>query len=374
MGPGPPENLRPLCWIFFTPLRRRSSSSGRPSTISGFRAQVYDFQVQSENSHWRLYVGSQTVTAAYAGSVWVDPNTARVLRIEMQARNIPSDFPMDTVESAVDYSYVMVGEKSFLLPVHAESLGCQRGTSYCSHNIIDFRNYHEFKGDIKIIPLISRVAHISRLFENVGYQFEQLRFPPPAQEELMSPTDGNAEGRTVTLHMVSSLDGFIAKSDNSVSWLDNPESVYEAGVSISEEEVAAFVKSVDCYVLGSRTYEHALELGWPYGDTPTVVITNRALSSTRKSVEFYSGDLKKLVDEVLAPRYRNIWLVGGAMLCQRFLELGLVDEIKLTIAPVLLGGGLRLFDGSLAEERWNLKNVVAYKNGFVELSYSAPSA
>ncbi|MGA9564456.1 MAG: dihydrofolate reductase family protein [Candidatus Korobacteraceae bacterium] len=190
----------------------------------------------------------------------------------------------------------------------------------------------------------------------------------------MSPTDGNAEGRTVTLHMVSSLDGFIAKSDNSVSWLDNPESVYEAGVSISEEEVAAFVKSVDCYVLGSRTYEHALELGWPYGDTPTVVITNRALSSTRKSVEFYSGDLKKLVDEVLAPRYRNIWLVGGAMLCQRFLELGLVDEIKLTIAPVLLGGGLRLFDGSLAEERWNLKNVVAYKNGFVELSYSAPSA
>jgi len=56
------------------------------------------------------------------------------------------------------------------------------------------------------------------------------------------------------------------------------------------------------------------------------------------------------------------------MLCQRFLELGLVDEIKLTIAPVLLGEGLRLFGGSLPEEKWNLKNVVAYKNGFVELS------
>jgi dihydrofolate reductase len=63
--------------------------------------------------------------------------------------------------------------------------------------------------------------------------------------------------------------------------------------------------------------------------------------------------------------------VGGAMLSQRFLELGLVDEIRLTIAPVLLGDGLRLFDGSLAEERWELKDVVAYKNGFVELSYSA---
>ncbi len=158
-----------------------------------------------------------------------------------------------------------------------------------------------------------------------------------------------------------------------VRW-NNPGSVYEAGVSISEEEAATFVKSIDCYVLGSRTYEHALQLGWPYGDTPTVVITNRELPSTKKSVEFYSGDLKKLVDSILAPRYGNIWLVGGAMLCQRFLELGLVDEIRLTIAPVLLGDGLRLFGSFLTEKRWDLKNVVAYKNGFVELSYAASTA
>jgi dihydrofolate reductase len=187
----------------------------------------------------------------------------------------------------------------------------------------------------------------------------------------MSRRAGNAKRRSVTLHVVSSLDGFIAKKDNSVSWLDSPGSVYEPGVSISEEEIATFVKSIDCYVLGSRTYEHALELGWPYGDTPVVVVSGREWPSARKSVEFYSGDLKTLVDAKLAPRYRNIWLVGGAMLCQRFLELALVDEIRLTIAPVLLGEGLRLFGGSLTEERWNLKNVVAYKNGFVELSYSA---
>ncbi len=187
----------------------------------------------------------------------------------------------------------------------------------------------------------------------------------------MSRSQSSERGRTVTLHLVSSLDGFIAKKDNSVAWMDSPGSVYEAGVSISEEEVAAFVKSADCYVLGSRTYEHALELGWPYGDTPVVVITSRALPTTRKSVEFYSGDLQTLVDVKLTPRFRNIWLVGGALLCQRFLELGLVDEIRLTIAPILLGEGLRLFDGSLTEQRWNLKDVVAYKNGFVELSYSA---
>jgi dihydrofolate reductase len=190
----------------------------------------------------------------------------------------------------------------------------------------------------------------------------------------MLASESSAKGRTVTLHMVSSLDGFIAKKDNSVSWLENAGSVYEAGVSISQEEAANFVKAIDCYVLGSRTYEHALELGWPYGDTPAVVVTGRKLPSVKKSVEFYSGDLKTLAEEELAPRYRNIWLVGGAMLCQRFLELGLVDEIILTIAPVLLGEGLRLFDGSVTEKRWNLKNVVTYKNGFVELSYSAPAA
>ena len=190
----------------------------------------------------------------------------------------------------------------------------------------------------------------------------------------MSRSEGNAKGRSVTLHMVSSLDGFIAKKDNSVSWLHSTGSVYEAGVSISEEEAATFLRAIDCYVLGSRTYEHALELGWPYGDTPTVVVSGREWPPARKSVEFYSGDLKTLVDVKLAPRYRNIWLVGGAILCQRFLELGLVDEIKLTIAPVLLGKGLRLFGGSLTEQRWNLKNVVAYKNGFVELSYCAPNA
>jgi len=186
----------------------------------------------------------------------------------------------------------------------------------------------------------------------------------------MADSKHNTSERTITLHMVSSLDGFIAKKDNTIGWLENAGSVYEAGVSISAEEAAEFVKNIDCYVMGSRTYEHALELGWVYGDTPVVVVSSRKWPPARKSVEFYSGDLKTLVDEKLAPRFRNIWLVGGAMLCQRFLELGLVDEIRLTVAPVLLGDGLRLF-GAIDEQGWKLKNVAAYKNGFVELTYAA---
>jgi hypothetical protein len=124
--------------------------SGGASSISGFNAQVYDFKVQKENSHWMVEAESQTLHPAYQGSVWVDPATARVLRIEIQATGLPPDFPMNTVETAVDYSTVTIAGTSVLLPVHAETLGCGRDSPDCSHNIIDFRNYHEFKVDFKI--------------------------------------------------------------------------------------------------------------------------------------------------------------------------------------------------------------------------------
>jgi dihydrofolate reductase len=183
----------------------------------------------------------------------------------------------------------------------------------------------------------------------------------------MAQTEFKTTGPTVTLHVAASIDGFITRKDNTVSWLESTGQVYEGGVT--ETNAEEVVNAIECYVLGSRTYEHALELGWPYGDTPTVVLTNRKLQSTRKSVEFYSGDLNKLVTEILAPRYRNVWLVGGALLCQSFLRLGLVDEIRFMVMPVLLGEGLRLFDHCCTETRWRLKNVVGFRNGMVELWY-----
>jgi len=172
----------------------------------------------------------------------------------------------------------------------------------------------------------------------------------------------------ITLHVVSSLDGIIARTDNTVSWLDGYGETYDRGVS--EAAAAQALDPIDCFVMGSRTYEHALQIGWPYGDIPTVVVTSRNLAATRTSVEFYSGELTQLAAETLSPRYRNIWVVGGAMLCQSFLKLGLVDEIRLSIAPILLGDGLRLFGDSNSESRWQLKDVVAYKTGFVELVYN----
>lgn len=172
----------------------------------------------------------------------------------------------------------------------------------------------------------------------------------------------------VTLHMVSSLDGFIAKKDGSVSWLTSSDN-YEKGITLSEEEVAAFIKGIDCYVMGSRTYEHALELGWPYGEVPVIVLTHRNLTTEKENVSFYSGELDKLVNDRLKPKYKNIWLVGGAMLAKAFLRLQLVDDIILSIMPIILGDGTLFFDYIGQEQALHLKDVTAYRDGMVELWY-----
>ena len=172
----------------------------------------------------------------------------------------------------------------------------------------------------------------------------------------------------VTVHMVSSLDGIIAKKDNSISWFESADN-YENGVT--EENREEFMKTIDCFVMGSRTYEHALELskdfGWAYGDVPTIVVSHRTLPIERKNIEIYSGDLNKLVNERLKPNFKNVWLVGGAMLAKDFLRLKLADEIRLSIMPIILGDGTLFFD-HIGQEL-HLKKITAYKNGMVELWY-----
>ena len=170
--------------------------------------------------------------------------------------------------------------------------------------------------------------------------------------------------------MVSSLDGMIAKTDNSVSWFETTDN-YEKG--ITGEDAGEFLKTIDCYVMGSRTYEHALELsksyGWVYGDVPTIVLTKRKLPIERPNIEIYSGDLNKLVNERLKPNYKNVWVVGGTALVKDFIRLKLADEIRVTILPIILGEGLLFFDHVGREQALHLKDVTAYKNGMVELWY-----
>jgi dihydrofolate reductase len=174
----------------------------------------------------------------------------------------------------------------------------------------------------------------------------------------------------ITIHMVSSLDGFIAKKDNSVSWFETSDN-YENGVAV--QDAGEFLKAIDCYVMGSHTYEHALELsktyGWAYGDVPTIVLTHRNLQVDRQNIETYSGDLNKLVNERLKRRFKNVWVVGGAKLTKDFIGFNLADEIRQSILPIILGEGTPFFDQIGKEQALHLKDVTAYKSGMVELCY-----
>ena len=176
----------------------------------------------------------------------------------------------------------------------------------------------------------------------------------------------------ITIHIVSSLDGIIAKKDNSISWFETSDD-YEKGVTITQQDAEKFLKSIDCYVMGSRTYEHAVELsksyGWVYGDIPTIVLSRRNLPVDRPNIEIYSGDLNQIVNERLKPNYNNIWVVGGAVLANDFIRLKLADEIRLSVMPIILGEGTLLFNHIGQEQTLHLKDVTAYKSGMVELFY-----
>jgi dihydrofolate reductase len=147
----------------------------------------------------------------------------------------------------------------------------------------------------------------------------------------------NTDSR-VTIHMAASLDGFIARKDGRVDWLETSDE-FIGGETMDPGPAEAFLKTIDCYVMGSRTYETALSfdakgLGWAYGDKPTFVLTRRELPRTRDTVEFYSGDLTQFVNGRLRPTFRNIWFVGGGVVSGECLRLGLADEVRYSILPI----------------------------------------
>ncbi len=155
-------------------------------------------------------------------------------------------------------------------------------------------------------------------------------------------------GSRVTIHMAASLDGFIARKDGGVDWLETSDE-FAGGDTLDPQFVESFLKTIDCYVMGSRTYETALQFeskgfGWAYGDKPTFVLTSRDLPRVRDTVRFQSGDLAKFVNEQLRPAFRSIWVVGGGTVCGECLRLGLADELRYSILPVLIGVGIPFFD------------------------------
>ena len=182
----------------------------------------------------------------------------------------------------------------------------------------------------------------------------------------------NPESR-VTIHMATSLDGFIARKDGRVDWMETSDE-FAGGETMDPEFIEAFLKTIDCYVMGARTYETARSFeakgfGWAYGDKPTFVLTHRELPRSRENVEFYSGDLAQFVNERLRLRFRSIWFVGGGAVSGECLRLGLADEVRYSILPILIGDGISFFEKLDRDVALHLTEVKAYKSGTVALCY-----
>jgi hypothetical protein len=133
-----------------SPLTAADFHGKRSTTIVSRPAVRYDFSVDQPNSHWHVESEGQSYMPAYTGSIWIDKESKRVLRIELAAQSMPRSFPLDQVESSVDYDFVPIGEGKYLLPTHSEALSCARGGNDCSRNVIEFRNYKKFTADTSI--------------------------------------------------------------------------------------------------------------------------------------------------------------------------------------------------------------------------------
>ena len=142
----------------FMPASRTTFRFSRSSRAAGEPAVVYDFRIEEQNSQWIVGAGKGTIKPAYKGAIWIHEKTARVLRIETEAFNLPPDFELDTVEMTVDYGFVRIGGEEYLLPVASENLACWRGSNNCSRNKIEFRNYRKFGAESTIVTTDSDIT------------------------------------------------------------------------------------------------------------------------------------------------------------------------------------------------------------------------
>jgi len=133
-----------------SPASEARFSNGRQVTIVNRPAWRCDYLVEQPHSAWLIQANGETYRPSYAGVIWIDKETYRVLRIEMAARDMPREFPLDTVKSSVDYDFVPIEDRKFLLPVHSESVSCIQGTSECTRNVIEFRDYKKYAADTSI--------------------------------------------------------------------------------------------------------------------------------------------------------------------------------------------------------------------------------
>lgn len=172
-----------------------------------------------------------------------------------------------------------------------------------------------------------------------------------------------------SVYMAVSVDGYIAKKDGNIEWLNKPEFAIEKINGLTYNE---FISTVDAIIMGRNTFEKVLTFGfWPYEEVEVIVLTNKALTipdELKGKVHKKSGEHKKIIEELKEEGKKHLYIDGGQTI-QEFLKAGLVDEITLTIIPVLLGEGIPLFGTFGHITNLSLIESNTSKNGFVQLRY-----
>ena len=161
----------------------------------------------------------------------------------------------------------------------------------------------------------------------------------------------------VIVYIASSLDGYVARKNGDIDWL--PE--------VAESGYDAFYKSVDAVIMGKTTYDQVLTFGeYPYKDKKSFVFTHTSQNKD-KNIEFLS-DVEKFVKNGFPGTGKNIWLIGGSQIIASFLKQRAVDEIIISMVPILLGNGIPLFKNIENETKLELIKTEKYDQ-LVDLHY-----
>jgi dihydrofolate reductase len=170
--------------------------------------------------------------------------------------------------------------------------------------------------------------------------------------------------RKVVLYIAMSLDGYIATKENSIDFLSMVEQQGE------DYGYAEFVKTVDTVIIGRKTYDKVLAMGfeYPHADKDVYIVT-RTERPAIGNFKFYTGDLAQLVNNLKAQSGKNIYCDGGAEIANELMKNNLIDELIVSIIPVLLGDGIKLFNDGRPEKELNLVSLKQFESGLVQLHY-----
>ncbi|MBI1212334.1 MAG: dihydrofolate reductase [Alphaproteobacteria bacterium] len=164
------------------------------------------------------------------------------------------------------------------------------------------------------------------------------------------------------IFIAQSLDGFIARPDGAIDWLRPYDSV--------DYGYETFMAEIGTIVMGRKSYELAASLGeWPYPSARSLVVTSQAIDDMPPGVARVGSDISRLATALKASGGKDVWVMGGAMTINAFLEAQAIDRIDLFTLPILLGDGIPLFAPGRSEIPLKLAGTQTYDKGLVRLSY-----